>query len=55
MCAQCMAAAATTAAAATGIRAWLAARRPDWLGARRLRRISAGLLAGAVVGAGLLS
>lgn len=55
MCAQCMAAAATTAAAATGIRAWLAARRPDWLTPARLRRLSAGLLAAAVVGAGLIS
>jgi hypothetical protein len=55
MCAQCMAAAATTAAAATGIRAYLAARRPAWLTALRLRRISAGLLSAAVVGAGLIS
>ncbi|MEX2196815.1 MAG: hypothetical protein WD844_16175 [Thermoleophilaceae bacterium] len=55
MCAQCMAAAATTAAAATGIRAWLAARKPGWLTPARLRSVSAGLLATAVIGAGLLS
>lgn len=54
MCAQCMAAAATTAAAATGIRAWLAARSPGWLTPVRLRRVSAGLLTAAVIGAGLV-
>lgn len=50
MCAQCMAAAMTSTAAATGLRAWLAARSPAWLTPLRLRRITA-----ALVGAALLS
>ena len=45
MCAQCMAAAATAGAVATGARSWLAARSPAWLTPLRLKRITAGLLA----------
>jgi hypothetical protein len=55
MCAQCMAAAATTVAGATGVRAWLATRRWAWLTPRRLRRATFALLAIAVVGAGTLA
>lgn len=56
MCAQCMASAATVAAGATGLRAWLAAARFRWVTPVRLKRLTAGLLAVAVaivsVGAG---
>jgi hypothetical protein len=45
MCAQCMAAAATAAAGATGMRAWLAARGFSWVTPRRLRWVTRGLLA----------
>lgn len=55
MCAQCMAAAATTVAGATGIRAWLATRRWAWLTPVRLRRATIGLLLAAILGAGTLS
>jgi hypothetical protein len=40
-----MAAAATAAAGATGIRAWLATRGWSWLTPRRLRRATIALLA----------
>lgn len=54
MCMQCMAAAATAGAGATGIRAWLATRNFAWLTPRRLKRvtfvlISAALFASAAV------
>jgi hypothetical protein len=55
MCAQCMAGAATAAAAASGIRAYVAARRPSWLTPARLRRASGALIAVAVVGAGVVA
>jgi hypothetical protein len=45
MCAQCMAAAATAAAGATGIRAWLAARGFAWVTPRRLRLMTGVLFA----------
>jgi hypothetical protein len=48
MCAQCMATAATAGAAATGLRAWAAARRPAWLTDGRLRALTAALIAIAV-------
>lgn len=51
MCAQCMATAAVAGAAATGARAWLAARRPEWLTRRRLRAATGAILAGGVVAA----
>jgi hypothetical protein len=44
MCAQCMATAATVAAGATGLRAWLAARQFDWMTPVRLKRLTAALL-----------
>jgi len=50
-----MAAAATTVAGATGIRAWLATRRWSWLTPQRLRRVTGGLIAVAVVAAATLS
>jgi hypothetical protein len=50
-----MAAAATTVAGATGIRAWLATRRWAWLTPVRLRRATIGLLLAAILGAGTLS
>jgi hypothetical protein len=51
MCAQCMATAATATAAATGIRAWAAARSPAWLTSRRLRALTVALIAVAFVAA----
>ncbi|HEV2873593.1 MAG TPA: hypothetical protein VGW14_00475 [Thermoleophilaceae bacterium] len=48
MCAQCMATAATAGAAATGVRAWAAARSPAWLSAGRLRALTGALIAVAV-------
>lgn len=48
MCAQCMAGAVTAAAAATGIRAWLATRvGPRVLRAATLMLLTAGVLASA--------
>jgi hypothetical protein len=55
MCAQCMAAAATAAAGATGIRAWLATRGWAWLTPLRLRRATIGLLVVALGAAATLS
>jgi hypothetical protein len=53
MCAQCMAGAATAVAGASGIRAFVAARRPAWMTQRRLRLTTAGLMTAAVLLAGL--
>jgi hypothetical protein len=55
MCVQCIAGAAGVAAAATGLRAWLAVRFGHWLTPRRKRAltatlVTAGVLAGGVVG-----
>jgi hypothetical protein len=49
---QCMAGAMTAGAAATGTRAYVAARRPTWLTPLMLRRLSACLLVAGVLGAG---
>ena len=49
MCASCMATAASATAAATGLRAWVAARAPAWMTPRRLRALTAALLTTAVV------
>jgi hypothetical protein len=49
MCAQCMMGAATAAAGATGIRAWLATRGFTWVTPRRLRAITIVLVAAALV------
>ena len=51
MCAQCMATAATATAAATGVRAWAAARSPVWLTAGRLHALTVALITVAVVAA----
>ena len=48
MCARCMATAASAAAGATGIRAWLAARGCKWAAPRRLRLVTGALLSAAV-------
>jgi hypothetical protein len=53
MCAQCMATAATATAAATGVRAWAAARSPDWLTESRLRALTVALIAIAVTAAAI--
>ncbi len=55
MCAQCMAAAATAAAGATGIRAWLATRGWAWVTPTRLRHATIGLLVVALGAAATLS
>ena len=49
MCIQCMMGAMTASASATGIRAWLAQRGWSWLTPRRLRFVTVGLLAAALV------
>jgi hypothetical protein len=51
MCAQCMMGAATAAAGATGMRAWLAARGFSWLTPARMRAITIALIAIALVAA----
>ena len=53
MCAQCMVTATVAVGTATGVRAWAAARRPRWLTAPRLTRLTGGLLALALVAAGV--
>ena len=53
MCAQCMASATVAVGAASGIRAWAAARSPRWLTEARLRRLTAALLVLAVAVAGI--
>ena len=51
MCAQCMAGAATAMTAATGARAWLAAKAPSRLSERKLNFLLRGVLALGVIGA----
>ena len=53
MCMQCMAGAMTAGAAATGTRAYVAARRPSWLTPTALRRLTVCLLVLAVIAAGV--
>jgi hypothetical protein len=53
MCMQCMAGAMTAGAAATGTRAYVAARRPSWLSSVRLKRLTVCLLVVGVIGAGV--
>jgi hypothetical protein len=53
MCAQCMSAAVTAGAAATGLRAWLAAGARPWLSPRALKLTTAALLVGGVLLSGL--
>jgi hypothetical protein len=47
-----MAGAMTAGAAATGARAYVAARRPSWLTPMLLKRLTACLLVAGVIGAG---
>ncbi len=55
MCAQCAMGAMTAGAAATGMRAWLVARSPSWLTARRRRAVTGVLLGAGVLAAGLVT
>jgi hypothetical protein len=54
MCMQCMAGAMTATAGATGIRAWLATRTYGWLTPRRLKAITIGLIAVALIASTVL-
>jgi len=54
MCAQCMMSAMTSAAAATGIRSWLATRHWSWLSPLLLKRITVTLLVIALVASALI-
>lgn len=54
MCVQCTAGAASAVTAASGMRAFLATRSWAWLTPLALRRITAGLVAAAVVAASVL-
>jgi hypothetical protein len=54
MCAQCMAGAATAMTAATGARAWLAAKAPSRLSERRLKLLQRGALVLGVIGTAAL-
>lgn len=49
---QCMATAMTAGAAATGMRAWIAAHAPSWMTPRRLKITTAAILAVGVLAAG---
>jgi hypothetical protein len=54
MCMQCVAGASVTAAAAaTGLRAWLAVHQPGWMTGRRMKLATFCLLAAAVIAAGV--
>ena len=53
MCMQCLAAAATTVGAASGLRAWLAARAGGWMTPPRKQALTMALTGLAVLGAGL--
>jgi hypothetical protein len=55
MCVQCMMAAMTSVAAASGTRSWLSRKRAEWLTPRRLRYLTIGLFTIAVLVAGTLS
>jgi hypothetical protein len=53
MCVQCAATAAAAVGSASGVRAWLRSHAGDWLTPGRLRTITIGLLALAVVVSGV--
>ena len=55
MCAQCMATAATVAGGASGLRAWLAAKRFSWLSPVRIKRLTFGLVVAVIVVSGTVS
>jgi hypothetical protein len=52
MCVQCMASAMTAGAVATGMRAWVATQQPSWMTPRRLKLVTAALLAAGVLASG---
>jgi hypothetical protein len=54
MCVQCIAGAMTAGAAATGARAWLAAKAGPWMTPRRTRALTAALITGGVLAAGVV-
>jgi hypothetical protein len=54
MCVQCMFTAMTSTAAASGIRSWLHTRRYEWLSPERMRRITIGLVAAALIASATL-
>ena len=54
MCMQCMATAITSGAAITGARSWLASRGFTWLTPRRLKRVTIGLIAAALLASSLV-
>lgn len=53
MCMQCMATAMGAGAAVTGLRAWLATHRRDWMTPLRLKRTTAATFVVGVLAAGL--
>jgi hypothetical protein len=55
MCMQCAAGAMVTMSAATGVRAWIAARSPAWWTPARARVATGALVAGGIVTAGLVA
>jgi len=52
MCMQCMASAMTAGATVTGVRAYVAAHRPSWMTARRMKLTTAALLTVGVLASG---
>jgi len=54
MCMQCMAGAMTATAGAAGIRAWLATRAFRWLTPKRMKAITIGLIAVALLASTVL-
>jgi hypothetical protein len=55
MCMQCAATAAVAVGSASGIRAWLHARKPRWLTPGRMRAATIVLLTGAVLASGVVA
>jgi hypothetical protein len=54
MCVQCMYTAMASTAAATGARSWLHTRRYRWLTPERMRHITIGLVAAALIASATL-
>jgi hypothetical protein len=54
MCMQCMAGAMAAGAGASGMRAWLIARAPSWLTARRRLVATRGLLVAGLLAASMV-
>jgi hypothetical protein len=54
MCMQCMASAMSAGAAATGTRAFVAARHFSWMTPRRLKALTVGLLIAGLLGSATL-